>query len=335
MQAKLWESLGKSKVRCQLCAHTCVLGEGKHGLCGVRVNKQGVLYTLVGDLVASTNLDPVEKKPLYHYQPGSRTYSLGTVGCNLACLFCQNHGISRVPADQGRIGGQRVSADILVHEALQQGARSLSFTYNEPTVFFELMYETAGKALARGLGTIMVSNGFQSPECLATLFPRIHAVNIDLKSFREDFYARLCKARLAPVLDNLKRMVDMGWWLEVTTLVIPRFNDSDGELRDMARFIRDELGPHVPWHLSRFRGAYHMSGHEATPLATLERAWQVGRAEGLHFVYTGNVAGSHSTSTYCPQCNAVCVTREGFSSQVLLKEGLCPQCGASIAGHWS
>lgn len=335
MTAKMWQALDKGKVRCRLCQHDCLLPPGKEGLCGVRVNRQGTLVTLVGDRVASAALDPVEKKPLYHFQPGSKTYSFGTVGCNFACAFCQNYGISRLPADEGKVGGKVVTADILVHEAQRHGARSISFTYNEPTVFFELMYETAGMALSRGLSTILVSNGFQSDECLSALYQRIQAANIDLKSFREDFYRRHCKARLAPVLDNLKTMVDMGWWVEVTTLVIPGLNDSVEELRDMAHFIRHELGPDVPWHLSRFHGAYHMLEHPSTPMETLLRAWHCGREEGLHHVYVGNVGGGPAASTNCPQCHEICIERQGFASRLALKNGACPHCGQVIAGRWS
>ena len=334
VRAKLWQALDRQRVQCQLCCHQCVLLPGKQGLCGVRYNRQGELMTLVGDMVASVNMDPVEKKPLYHYRPGSKTYSLGTVGCNLSCAFCQNHAISRSPVDEGTVTGKRVTPELLVHEAQRHGAGSVSFTYNEPTVFFELMYETAGIALSRGLDTVMVSNGFQSESCLAALYPRIRAANIDLKSFREDFYQKRCKARLAPVLDNLKTMVQAGWWVEVTTLVIPGCNDSDEELRDIARFIRQELGPDVPWHISRFHGAYRMLQHPDTPVELLHKAWRIGRNEGLHYVYTGNVSGGPTTATYCPQCNAACVRRAGFTSEVLLKGKACPQCGAVIAGVW-
>ena len=335
MLGKMWEALDRGRVQCQLCAHRCVLPPGGQGQCHVRVNRQGELLTLVGDRVASVALDPVEKKPLYHFHPGSKTYSLGTVGCNFSCAFCQNHGISRLPADEGKIGGKQVLPATLVHEAQRVGARSISFTYNEPTIFFELMYETAGMALARGLDTIMVSNGFQSEECLSALYPRIRAVNIDLKSFREAFYKQYCKAKLAPVLDNLKSMVAMGWWVEITTLVIPGVNDSREELRDIAHFIRHELGAHVPWHLSRFHGAYHMSEHPATPLETLLHGWQWGREEGLDYVYVGNVPGGQGTATLCPQCQRECVDRRGFSSNVMLRKGCCPHCGQAVPGHWS
>ena len=297
MLAKLWEPAGNGSVRCLLCQHGCRIDPGQRGLCGVRVNQHGEMHSLVANSVAAVNLDPVEKKPLYHYRPGSKTFSLGTAGCNFACRFCQNHEISRTPADTGRVMGKRTTADILIHEAERLNAASVTFTYNEPTVFFELMYETAGMASARGLECLMVSNGFQSPDCLSALYRRIRAANIDLKSFRESFYRTQCRARLAPVLDNLKAMLGMGWWLEITTLLIPGLNDSDAELRDIARFICQELGPHVPWHISRFHGAHLMAASPSTPLAALERAWRLGREEGLNFVYIGNAPNKLGSST--------------------------------------
>ena len=334
MLAKLWDALPEGKVRCDLCCHHCVIAPGNKGLCGVRVNVHGKLHTLVGDTVAAAHLDPVEKKPLYHYRPGSKTFSLGTVGCNFACAFCQNHNISRLPADAGQVGGTQTTPDILARKADDMGARSIAFTYNEPTVFFELMWETAGAAMALGLECIMVSNGYMSQDCLSALYRRIRAANIDLKSFREEFYRSRCKARLAPVLDNLKSMTQAGWWVEVTTLLIPGCNDSPEELRDIAAFIHDELGPHVPWHISRFHGAYRMQSWPATSPAALEKAWQIGREQGLHYVYVGNMGGGVGTTTFCPSCGATCVTRSGFSSKTLLKGGACPGCGQNIHGIW-
>lgn len=335
MLAKLWEPLGEGKVRCDLCCHACVIVPGKRGLCGVRANVRGELHTLVGDNVVAVHLDPVEKKPLYHYRPGSMTYSLGTMGCNFACKFCQNASISRTPADKGQVGGTRTTPEILVDKAESLGAQSVAFTYNEPTVYFELMWETAGTAMARGLDCLMVSNGYQSKDCLAALYRRIRAANIDLKSFSEEFYRTRCKARLAPVLDNLKDMVKSGWWVEVTTLLIPRCNDSPEEVRDIARFIRQELGAHVPWHISRFHGAHQMQSWPATTAASLEKAWLTGKEEGLHYVYVGNIGLGLGSDTLCPSCGAVCVTRQGFSSRSLLKPGgACPKCGQAIEGIW-
>ncbi len=334
MPAAFWENRNDTTVQCTLCRHACVLGNGKVGMCGVRANKNGVLYSLVMNNVAAAGLDPVEKKPLYHFRPSSLTYSFGTAGCNFACKFCQNYTISRMPADQGVIPGRKLSADTLLREALRHKAKSISFTYTEPTIFYELMYEVAGKALAEGLECILVSNGYQSLECLSSLTHRIKAANIDLKSMRESFYKEYCNAKLQPVLDNLKLMKYMGWWFEITTLLIPGLNDSDEELRDAARFIYQELGPHVPWHISRFHGAYRLQTLPVTPDASLERAKAIGMDEGLHYVYIGNAAHMRGASTHCPDCGTLCLSREGFKTQNKLKEGCCPKCKRAIEGVW-
>ncbi len=334
IEAKCWKALSEHRVACALCRHACVLAPQQRGLCGVRVNVEGELRTLVPDVVSGVQMDPVEKKPLYHFLPGTRTFSIGSVGCNFACDFCQNYAISRLPSDTGRIAGKRVTPEFLVEEAQRLGAASIAFTYNEPTVFFELMHATAGVARTAGLPCVLVTNGYAGESCLEMLHNRIAAANVDVKSFRDTFYRTHCKARLDPVLDGVKFMRECGWWVEVTTLIIPGCNDSMEELRDIARFIRDELGSRVPWHLSRFHGAYRMSGHPATPQATMVRAWELAKGEGLDFVYVGNMGGGMGTSTFCPQCGAVCATRDGFRTRLSAVGGVCPSCGAALPGVW-
>lgn len=360
-EARLWKPLPPAadnvpapragRVQCRLCSHYCVIPPEAAGRCGVRVNRPetprrpdgqddcadrgapvaGRLMTLVGDNVAAVNIDPVEKKPLFHFMPGTRTFSFGTAGCNLSCSFCQNWSLSRMPAEQGIVRGQRTTPQQLVDEARASGAASVSFTYSEPTVFFELMCDTADAARKAGLATIMVSNGFQSPQCLTELEPRIDAANIDLKAFTDTFYAQRCGARLKPVLRNLRRMARMSWWLEVTTLLIPGLNDTTDEVRRMARFIRDELGQDVPWHLSRFHPEHRLTDRPPTPAATLERAWEIGRDEGLRFVYLGNVPGHPAQSTHCPDCGNLFALREGFRTS-LPRSPRCTRCGATIPG---
>ncbi len=330
----LWRKATGKKVQCTLCQHRCIIGVGKRGICGVRGNRNGALESLVLQKVASVGLDPVEKKPLYHYKPGSKTFSFGTAGCNFACSFCQNYNISRAPIDSGTLPGKATNADILINQALKYKAKSISYTYNEPTIFFELMNEVASRAGIQDLDSILVTNGYQSPECLSSLYHKITAANVDLKSMREKFYNIVCKAKLAPVLDNLKYMVNMGWWVEITTLLIPNFNDSEEELRDMARFIKEELGPHVPWHISRFQGAYKMQNVPATPQDRLEKARNIGREEGLYYVYIGNVNSLAGAATLCPDCGATCIVREGFLSKNGLKKGCCPKCKRKIEGIW-
>ncbi len=330
MLAELFSKRADKSVLCGLCAHCCVVVEGKKGKCAVRANIDGELHTLVGDRVAAVNIDPIEKKPLYHFMPGTTTFSFGTVGCNFACDFCQNHDISRLPAETGHIAGQATSPAALVSAARSRGAASISFTYNEPTVFFELMRATALEAA--DMPCVLVSNGFMSAEALAALPQNIVAANIDLKAFNDNFYKKYCHARLNPVLDNLKTMVRAGNWVEVTTLLIPGLNDDPAELADLASFIRKELGPGVPWHISRFHGAYKMAHHPATSAESIERAYKIGLAAGLNYVYIGN-AGWENT-TFCPACGEPFATRQGFSVKLLSPDGKCPSCGNEIEGKW-
>jgi pyruvate formate lyase activating enzyme len=276
----------------------------------------------------------VEKKPLYHYLPGTTTLSFGTPGCNFACSFCQNAALSHEAREQGHVRLRKTTARALVEEAGRCGAASLSFTYSEPTVFFELMAETADLAQQAGLGAILVSNGFQSPDRLEALQSRIQAANIDLKSFRENFYREYCHARLAPVLDNLKGMRSRGWWVEITTLLIPGLNDSSEELRELARFIAQELGQEVPWHISRFHPAFRMRDLPPTPLADLERAARIGQEEGLRFVYLGNVAQHALATTFCPGCGRPLLIRRGYTVKGLPFDGICV-CGELLPGIWS
>lgn len=340
--ARLWKPLAQGAVQCRLCSHFCVIQPGGRGLCAVRENRphdgEGQLVTLVYGLPAAINADPVEKKPLYHFLPGTRTFSLGTMGCNLSCSFCQNASLSQPPRLGQAIKGHALPPDALVQAALDSGCRSLAYTYSEPTVFFELVQDTARLALERGLKNILVTNGFMSPDCLEALGPApglIQAANVDLKAFTEDFYKEQCGARLAPVLENLKRMRALGWWLEVTTLLIPGLNDSPQELAAMARFINEELGADTPWHLSRFHPDYKLLDRPVTPTQTLLAAREAGRRAGLKYVYIGNAAGPGHGDTLCPACAATVLPREGFGLRGGVPSGNCPACGAAIAGVWS
>lgn len=329
--ALLWRSLEEGVLQCQLCAHFCSITDGERGQCGVRENREGTLVSLSYDKVAALNLDPVEKKPLFHFLPGTTTLSLGTPGCNLACTFCQNASLSQPPRQGLPVQGEAISPKDIIRAAHASGAASIAYTYSEPTIFFELMVETAAQALSDGLANIMVSNGFQSPQCLDELGGLIQAANIDLKSFSDDYYRDICFARLGPVLKNLVHMKRLGWHLEVTTLVIPDLNDSDMELTDIARFLRTELGADTPWHVSRFHPCHRMHDHSPTPLDTLKRAYDIGRAEGLQYVFVGNVPGSGLENTVCPGCGLTVVERSGFSIlRDRLRKGLCPDCGLAI-----
>ena len=364
LKVLLWQPARDNKVRCGLCSHFCLMAEGEGGRCGVRFNQGGALQSMVLDTIASINLDPVEKKPLFHFLPGSMTLSFGTLGCNMSCLFCQNWGISQalqqveagglskgdggpgsadlIAARQKIASQQRqmqVTPQALVTEAQRVKAASISYTYNEPTMFYELMQATARLAKEQGLANVMVSNGFQSTQALEGLKDLIHAANIDLKSSSDSFYRDLCGARLAPVLDNLKLMRSFGWWLEVTTLLIPGHNDSDEDLRGVASFIARELGPSTPWHISAFRPAYKLLTPQPTPVRSIQKAIETGQAEGLEFVYAGNVPGHDSESTRCPGCGELFAGRHGYRTQGMSPEtaekGTCPKCGKSVAGVWS
>lgn len=333
MQAMLWEAKPDKSIHCELCAHACKIRDGKAGLCGVRVNHRGRLISLSGDITTAMNLDPVEKKPLYHFLPATKTFSVGSAGCNFRCLFCQNDEIAHVD-QKSQVSGRRLTPETIVRLAEQNRAPSIAFTYNEPTVFFEQTYAAAGLAKAAGLKTILVSNGFMSPGYLQSMSKRIDAANIDLKSFSDDFYRKFCRGRLEPVLANLKAIRELGWWLEVTTLLIPGVNDSPEEIGQIATFIRDELGRDVPWHISAFHGAAQMINHPSTPLAKMEEAWNIGQAAGLDYVYIGNVRSSIGSSTLCPDCGTLLIERRGYRTHKKFQGSACPKCQKAIAGVW-
>ncbi|SHN60314.1 AmmeMemoRadiSam system radical SAM enzyme [Desulfovibrio litoralis] len=339
IQTLLWKKLKDNKVTCQLCGHYCVMKDGEYGRCGVRLNKNGELFSEVLDTIASINLDPVEKKPLFHFLPSTQILSFGTLGCNMSCLFCQNWNISQPNAIiKAQTPQSKVTPQILVNEAKRLNAKSIAYTYNEPTVFYELVLETATLATEQGIANVLVSNGFQSKQALLGLKDKIQAVNIDLKSFSADFYKNICGARLDVVLKNLKLMRSFGWWIEVTTLIIPTYNDSLEELKAIATFIFNELGAYTPWHLSAFRPCYKMNNLAPTSAKTIEQALDIGRSVGLKYVYAGNVFGHESESTYCPNCHNIFIKRRGYQIEGLKEaslKGFCLSCGEPIEGFWS
>ena len=323
-------------VHCRACSHACRIEEGAFGRCRIRVNREGVLYSLSSDRLATVNLDPVEKKPLYHFLPGTTTLSFGTPGCNLTCSFCQNHTLSQgpVPAFGTPLPEMPCDfADRAVASALEAGAVSVSFTYNEPFVSPELILAVAPRAKEAGLASILVSNAFAGKDSLPAFKDCVRAVNFDLKSFRDDFYRDICGARLAPVLHTIERAVGFGWWVELTTLLIPGHNDSDEELASIARFIKGNLGANVPWHISRFRPMFRMLKTPPTPVSSLERAVSIGLAEGLSFVYAGNVPGHDAENTRCPECGKIALMRAGYRTDKGF-DGVCRCCGAALAGVW-
>ncbi len=331
-EALLYEKLPNKDVRCHLCAHHCLISEGKRGICRVRENRNGVLWTLVYGQPIARHIDPIEKKPLFHFYPGSVSYSIATAGCNFRCLWCQNWEISQLSPKQNLIRGKEVSPDEIVAAARQSGCASIAYTYTEPTIFFEYSYDIARLAQGVGLANVYVTNGYMSKDMLEMFSPYLDGADVDLKSFREETYQRYIGGRLQPVLDNLRQMKKLGIWLEVTTLIIPGVNDSSEELKDIAGFIADGLGSDTPWHLSRFFPAYKMKA-PVTPLTTLERAKEIGLKAGLHYVYEGNIANSEKMSTYCPDCGRLLIRRSGFSVlENFIQDGRCPDCKVQIAG---
>jgi pyruvate formate lyase activating enzyme len=334
-EARFYELVDPDKqiVQCGLCSHRCKIKNEKRGLCGVRENNAGKLYSLVYDRLVSENIDPIEKKPLFHVLPGSLSYSISTVGCNFRCKHCQNFGISQYPHMQpGPIPGARRTPEEIVKAAKREGCRSISYTYVEPTIFFELAYDTAKLAHKEGIKNVFVSNGYTTPEATRKIAPYLDANNIDLKAFTEKFYHEVCGAKLAPVLETIQLMKELNVWLEITTLVIPGWNDSEQELRDIARFIA-AIDPGIPWHVSRFFPTFKMTDHPPTQTATLLRAREIGLEEGLKYVYTGNIPGQGGEDTFCPKCNVTVIRRSGFS--ILgnkLDNDRCKECGAAIDG---
>lgn len=334
-RAMFQEPAGDGKVRCGLCSHRCLIDEGQRGICAVRENRGGELVSLVFDRLIARNIDPIEKKPLFHFLPGSRSYSIATPGCNFRCKHCQNADISQLPRDRkGPLAGEPVAPRELVAAALANGCASISYTYTEPTIYFELAHETAALAAREGLRNVFVTNGYITPEALREMRPHLHAANIDLKGFTDAFYAKVCGARLQPVLDSIRLYRELGIWIEITTLVIPGLNDSDEELRGIAAFIAS-VGPDIPWHVTRFHPTYRLLDSPRTPPETLRRARQIGFDAGLRYVYEGNLPGE-GEETRCWSCRRTVLRRIGFAVQEnRVRDGACPACGAGIDGVWT
>ena len=331
-EAMFYKREAGESVRCGLCRFRCLIGNGARGICAVRENRDGVLYSLVYGKLCAEHVDPIEKKPLFHVMPGSRSYSIATVGCNFHCSHCQNYTISQVDR-HSPIGGIETSPGDIVQRAQHHDCRSIAYTYTEPTIFYEFAYDTARLAAEAGLKNIFVSNGYISSEALAAIAPYLHAANIDLKGFSEGFYRDFVHARLSEVLDSLVAYRRHGIWLEITTLVIPGLNDSEAELQGIAEFIVANLGADTPWHVTQFYPTYKLTDRPRTPVETLRKARDIGRAAGLRFVYEGNVPGEGGENTYCPSCSSLLIKRFGYVIEaVRISNGICPDCGAGIAG---
>ncbi|MBU1727632.1 MAG: AmmeMemoRadiSam system radical SAM enzyme [Candidatus Omnitrophica bacterium] len=330
-EALLYEKSENKKVHCFLCAHQCRIAEGKFGFCGVRQNIEGLLYTHAYGKVITAHVDPIEKKPLYHFLPGSTSFSIATIGCNFCCSFCQNWEISQASFKDGSIGGKEFSPQEIVKTALENGCKSISYTYTEPTIFFEYAYETAKLAKGVGLYNNFVTNGYMTLECLTMIKPYLDAANVDLKFFRDEPYRKICKGSLEPVLNSIRTMKKLGIWVEVTTLVVPGENDSESELTGIAEFIAG-VDKNIPWHISRFHPDYQLSSLEPTPESTLKKAMDLGKRSGLNYVYAGNVWG-FGNDTYCHNCKKMLIKREAFNvEENKIRQGRCLHCDTLIPG---
>lgn len=334
-RALLYSRLEDDLVSCCLCHHRCQIAEGKGGICGVRENRGGELYTLVYDRIISCNIDPIEKKPFYHFLPGTFSFSIATVGCNFRCRNCQNYQISQMPRDeQGRINGQTLTPEDIINTAIRYHCTNISYTYTEPTIFFELALDTAKLAQSKGLKNNFVTNGYMTAGALQLINPYLDAANVDLKGFDDRKYQQVCGARLQPVLDTIRLMNQLGIWVEVTTLLITGHNDSDMELEEIARFILS-VSPDIPWHISAFYPTYKMTDRSRTSVESIHRAGEIGRRVGLRYVYSGNIPGDENEDTYCHNCHKRLIDRWGFQIQEnIMQDGTCPSCHTSIPGIW-
>jgi len=332
IEAMLYEQLPQENAKCNLCAHRCVIQNSKKGICRVRENIGGKLYVMNWGKLIAQHVDPIEKKPLFHFYPGTKAYSIATAGCNFQCKYCQNYDISQIPFRENRIVGQDSAPEETLVQAIQLGCKSIAYTYTEPTIFYEYAYDVAQLAHDKNIKNIFITNGFITSEALQTIAPNLDAANVDLKSFSNDFYKKICKAKLQPVLETIKMLNQLGIWIEVTTLVIPTLNDTEQEFNSIAKFIMS-VSSEIPWHISAFYPAYKLNYLPPTPLAVLNRAREIGLETGLHYVYLDNVTNHGNADTKCPGCGQILIERTNFGKiKNNIQDNRCPNCGMEIAG---
>ena len=333
VEARFYEKLQTKKIKCKLCPRECTVGDRERGYCGVRENRGGTYYSLVHSRVCTAHIDPIEKKPLFHYLPGSLAFSLATAGCNVNCKFCQNWDISQVRPEQVR--ADYAPPKTVAELAKQYRCPTIAYTYSEPVIFSEFLMDTADAGHAAGVRSVVVSNGYMQQKSLQAAYGKMDAVKIDLKSFSESYYRDVVCGELKPVLDSLVTLRKMGKWTEIVYLVVPTLNDSDSEFGGLARWIKTDMGVDVPVHFTRFHPEYLLKNLPPTPVPTLERAKAIADAEGLHYVYIGNVPGHPAENTYCPKCRKLLVERMGLTiSQMLIQKNSCPFCKQPIPGIW-
>jgi len=332
-EARLWQPGPNGRVACHLCAHHCQIQPGQRGLCRVRENRDGTLQALNHGRLLAASLDPIEKKPLHHFLPGSGSFSIAAAGCNFRCRFCQNADISQVAAGEA-VAGVATPAGAVVESALAAGARSIAYTYTEPTVFWETVEEVSVPARAAGLKNVWVSNGFLSPELCEVAAPLMDAANIDLKSFSDRFYRDECGGRLEPVLRTIQALKKASVWLEVTTLLVPGLNTDEGELRELCAFL-SAVDPQMPWHVSRFFPRHRRTELPPTAITDIRAAIAIGRQAGLLHVYSGNTGADDEADTHCPGCGELLIRRHGYDAMLVgLEHGACRKCRRPLAGVW-
>jgi len=334
VEARYYDRLPDREIKCRLCPRFCQLGDKERGFCGVRENQNGKYYTLVYGQVASYNIDPIEKKPLFHFLPGAMAVSLATAGCNVACKFCQNWEISQMRPEQ--VQSRYLPPEAVAEAAARYNCPIVAYTYSEPVIFYEFMYDTSLETRKERLRNAVITNGFINPEPLAELIKVVEAIKIDLKAFNQDFYTNYVRGQLKPVLDSIKQIASSKVWLEIVYLVIPTLNDKAEEIRQMARWLKTEIGPDYPLHFSRFQPMYLIKNLPPTPISTLERLRDIALEEGLHYVYLGNVPGHPGENTYCPNCGQVVIERYGYTiKKNSLSGNKCRHCHQIIPGVWS
>ncbi len=332
-EARWYEKLPHKKVRCKLCPKECTVDDRERGYCGVRENWGGTYYTLVHSRPCTYHVDPIEKKPLFHFLPGTTAFSIATVGCNVDCKFCQNWQISQIRPEQAT--NLDMPPEKVVRMTRKSGARSIAYTYTEPVIFSEYVYDTAQEGNRWKIKSVMITNGYIQEQPMRDLAEVLSAVKIDLKAFSEKYYREVVDGELKPVLDTLVLLRKLNMWTEIVYLVVPTLNDSDKEFTELAKWIRTNLGPDVPVHFSRFYPQYKLQNLPPTPQKTLERAREIARAEGLHYVYIGNIPGHEGENTYCPKCGKRLIHRVGFFvEENRIEHGKCPYCGQEIPGIW-
>jgi len=333
VEARFYDKLAYKKIKCKLCPRECVIDDRERGYCGVRENRGGTYYSLVHSRVCAAHVDPIEKKPLFHFLPGTMAFSVATAGCNVNCKMCQNWDISQVRPEQ--VSSTYLPPVKLAALARQNDCPSVAYTYSEPVVFCEYVLDSAEAARAAGVKSVVISGGYIQEEPLKQMCRRVDAIKIDLKAFSEKFYKEVVNGELKPVLNALATIRKQNVWTEIVCLVIPTLNDSDAEFQALARWVKTELGPDVPVHFSQFHPDYLLKNLPLTPVPTLERAKAICDAEGLHYVYIGNIPGHPAESTHCPKCRRVVVERAGFAIRELnLDGGKCRFCHQTIPGVW-